>query len=127
MMIREMKRPGPEHPILLERNPRRVVVKRAGVVIADTQNALRLREALLPVVNYIPRQDVNLDLLERSQLTTDCPYKGECVYFHIPFGGSRSVNAAWSYENPYEAVSIIRDYIAFYPGRVDAIQEFPLA
>lgn len=126
MITREIKRPGPEHPILLECNPRRVVVKRAGVVIADTRHALRLREDSLPLVNYIPRQDVNLNLLKRSQLTTYCPYKGECVYFSIPLGGSRSVNAAWSYENPYEAVSIIRDYIAFYPGRVDAIQEFPL-
>ena len=60
--------------------------------------------------------------LTRSEHTTYCPYKGECTYYSIPAGGERSVNAVWSYEAPYVAVSAIREYLAFYPDRVDAIE-----
>jgi uncharacterized protein (DUF427 family) len=62
-------------------------------------------------------------LLEPTDHTTYCPYKGDCSYFSIPLGGERSVNAVWSYEAPYTAVAPIRDYLAFYPNRVDAIEE----
>ncbi len=49
------------------------------------------------------------------------PYKGDCSYYSIPMGGERSINAVWSYEAPYPAVAEIKDYVAFYPDRVDSI------
>lgn len=118
-----MKVPGPDHPITIAPNPARVVVTLAGRVIADTRKALSLREASYPPVNYIPRADVDMALLERTDHATYCPYKGECAYYSIPLGGSRSVNAVWSYEAPYAAVASIKDHLAFYPDRVDAIEE----
>jgi uncharacterized protein (DUF427 family) len=120
---RSVKVPGPDHPITIERNPSRVVVTLAGQVIADTREAWTLREAHYAAVLYIPRKDVDMTRLERTDHTTYCPYKGDCAYFSIPAGGERSVNAVWTYEKPYAAVAPIKDHLAFYPDRVDAIEE----
>jgi uncharacterized protein (DUF427 family) len=122
---RPVKIPGKDHPITIERNPSRVVVTVAGKVVADTHDALTLHEASYPAVIYIPQEDVDMTLLERTEHATYCPYKGDCAYFSIPAGGERSVNAVWTYSNPYEAVTPIRNYLAFYPDRVDAIEARP--
>jgi uncharacterized protein (DUF427 family) len=120
---RTIKIPGPEHQIAIAPNPLRVVVWVDGRVIADTRDALTLREAHFGTVHYIPRKDVKMSLLERTAHATYCPYKGECAYYSIPSGGERSVNAVWTYESPYESVAQIRDYVAFYPERVGPIEE----
>ena len=121
-----IKIPGPDHPIVIERYRDRILVKVAGRVIADTREALTLREASYAPVQYIPRKDVDMTLLERTDHATYCPYKGDAGYFSIPSGGDRSANAVWTYEAPYEAVSPIKDHLAFYPDRVDAIEERPV-
>ncbi len=118
-----MKVPGPEHPITIARNPARIVVSVGGRVVADTRAALTLREAAYKPVTYVPRGDVDMSLLARTDHATYCPYKGDCAYYSIPLGGERSVNAVWSYEAPYPSVAAIKDYVAFYPNRVDAIEE----
>ncbi|MDF3888597.1 DUF427 domain-containing protein [Cupriavidus basilensis] len=123
MTSKPIKIPGPDHPITIEANPSRVVVSIGGVVIADTREALTLQEASYPAVQYIPRKDVDMSRLDRTGHATYCPYKGDCAYYSIPSGGERSVNAVWTYEAPYPAVAAIRDHLAFYPGRVDAIEE----
>lgn len=123
MSAKAIKIPGPDHPIAIEPNPRRIVVMLGGKVIADTTEALTLREASYPPVHYIPRKHVDMAALERTDHGSYCPYKGEASYFSIPAGGARSVNAIWTYEAPYEAVAEIRDHLAFYPDRVDAIEE----
>src|ERR1700737_4587018 len=87
-----IKIPGPGHPISVERKPGRVVVSVAGRVIADTRDALTLSEAHYPAVHYIPRKDVKMTLLPRSDRTTYCPYKGDAAYFRIPAGGARSID-----------------------------------
>ncbi|PST18154.1 hypothetical protein C7U61_17840 [Rhizobium sp. JAB6] len=116
-----VKIPGPDHPITIEEKQAHVTVSVAGRVIADTHEALSLKEASYPAVLYIPRKDVDMSLLERTNHETYCPYKGECSYYSIPAGGERSVNAIWTYENPYASVSRIKDHMAFYPDRVDSI------
>ena len=115
--------PGPDHPITIERNKGRVIVTLGGRVIAYTLEALTLREAAYPPVQYIPRKDVDMAALVRSDTTTYCPYKGEAAYFSISAGGERSVNAIWTYEAPYNAMAEIEDHLAFYPDRVDAIEQ----
>jgi uncharacterized protein (DUF427 family) len=117
-MTKPVKIPGPDHPISIAPNPKRVVVKVAGRVVADTRRAVALREASYPAVNYIPREDVDMTLLERSAHSTYCPYKGDCSYFSIPLGGETARNAVWSYEAPYAAVAEIKNRLAFYPDRV---------
>jgi uncharacterized protein (DUF427 family) len=116
--------PGPDHPITIVPNFNRIVVKVAGHVIADSRRTLTLAEAHYPQVHYVPRADVNMTLLQRSDHATYCPYKGECAYFSIPLGGSGADNAVWTYEAPFEAVTQIKDYLAFYPDRIDSIDEF---
>jgi uncharacterized protein (DUF427 family) len=116
-----IKIPGPDHPITIEHSSDRVMVKVAGRVVAETRDALTLREASYPPVHYIPRKDVDMALLQRTDHSTYCPYKGDCAYFSIPLGGARSANAVWTYEAPYEAVASIKDHLAFYPDRVDEI------
>lgn len=115
------KQPGPDHPITIERNPKRVVIKVGGKVLADTTSALSLREATYPAVQYIPRKDVDMSQLARTDHATYCPYKGDCSYYSITTNGSE--NAVWTYETPYEAVSQIKEHLAFYPNRVDSIEE----
>jgi uncharacterized protein (DUF427 family) len=115
--------PGPDHPISIERNPTRVVVSVAGRVVADSRNALTLSEAAYPAVQYFPPEDVHFSQLERTDHLTYCPYKGDCNYYSVPAGGEKSVNAVWSYEDPFPAVALIRGYVAFYPEGVDEIVE----
>jgi uncharacterized protein (DUF427 family) len=122
-MAEKAKRvPGPDHPITIERNPVRITVSVGGRVVADTRDALTLREASYPPVQYIPRKDVDMSLLEKTQHSTYCPYKGDASYYSIPSGGTKSVNAIWTYEAAFPAVSAINEYVAFYPDRVDRIE-----
>ena len=125
MTARTPRLPDRDHPITIERNPRRVVVSLTGRIVADTRAALTLREAAYPAVQYIPRRDVDMSLLRQTDHRTYCPYKGECTYYSIPLGGTRSANAVWTYEVPFAAVTEIKDHLAFYPDRVDAIEERP--
>jgi uncharacterized protein (DUF427 family) len=125
MTEKPAKIPGPDHPIAVAQDPRRIIVTVAGKVIADTTDALTLREADYPAVHYIPRKDVEMSALSRSETHSYCPYKGDASYFSIPEGGPRSVDAIWTYEMPYDAVAGIKDHVAFYPDRVDAIEVLP--
>src|SRR6266576_4813519 len=125
MNEKQIRNPGPDHPISIQHNPVRVVVSIACHVVADTRSALTLREATYPPVQYIPREDVDLSQLERTDHATYCPYKGDCNYYSVPAGGKKSVNAVWTYEDPFPAVEEIKGHVAFYPDRVDEIGEQP--
>jgi uncharacterized protein (DUF427 family) len=118
-----MKLPGPDHPITITRNAKRVRVTFAGQVIADSKNALTLQEASYKPVLYIPRADTKMDLLTPTAHASHCPYKGDASYFTISAGGSNAENAVWSYERPFPAMTEIKEYLAFYPNKVDAIDE----
>ncbi len=123
MTDKSMKVPGPDHPITIVANPKRVIVTVGNRTVADTRAALTLREATYPEVQYIPRKDVDMSLLQRTDRATHCPYKGDCAYYTIPAGGERSVNAAWSYEALHAAMAQIAGHLAFYAERVDTIEE----
>jgi uncharacterized protein (DUF427 family) len=118
-----MKQPGPDHPITIASNGKRVRVTFAGKVIADTTRALTLREASYPPVQYIPRADADMSALQATAHHTYCPYKGDASYFTIEANGRSADNAVWSYVEPYPAVGEIKAYLAFYPNKVDGIEE----
>ena len=122
MNSKPIKIPGPDHPITITPARERITITVAGRHIVDTREALTLKEAAYPPVYYVPRKDVDMTQLQRASHQTYCPYKGECAYYSIPAGGERSINAVWTYEAPYPAVSEIQEYLAFYPDRVEAIQ-----
>jgi uncharacterized protein (DUF427 family) len=122
MKLPDSKLPGPDHPIDIAPTKGRVIVKRRGVVIAESGKALTLKEASYPPVQYIPRADVRMDLLVRSAHSTHCPYKGDAAYYNLKDGDE---NTVWSYEAPYAAVEVIAGHIAFYPNKVDSIDIAP--
>jgi uncharacterized protein (DUF427 family) len=119
---KEIKIPGSDHPITISRVEGRVRVMVADRVIAESSDTLLLEEKGYPPVFYLPRRDADMSLLVRTTHYTYCPYKGDCTYYSIPIGGTKSEFAVWTYEEPYEAVSRIKDYLAFYPSRVDAVE-----
>lgn len=122
---KEIKIPGPDHPISVSPVAGRVRVTVAGKVVADSAHALRLEEKGYPPVLYLPRADADMSLLVRTTHYTYCPYKGDCTYYSIPIGGAKSEFAVWTYEHPYDAVASIKNHLAFYPSRVDAIEVLP--
>jgi uncharacterized protein (DUF427 family) len=119
---KEIKIPGPDHPITISPAEGKVRVAVAGRKVAESTRALRLEEKGYQPVYYLPRDDADMSLFVRTTHYTYCPYKGDCSYYSIPIGGSRSENAVWTYERPHEAVAGIREYLAFYPSGVDAIE-----
>src|SRR5215813_10618645 len=115
------KKPGPDHPITIQPSLDKVEVRFAGKVIANSANALTLREASYPPVQYIPKSDVKMEFLTPTSHRTHCPYKGDASYFTIKVGDRAVENAVWCYEQPYDAVSEIAGHVAFYPDRVESI------
>lgn len=123
-MTKTVKIPGPDHPITIAPNPRKVRISAGGTVIAETAHALTLREASYPPVQYIPRSDANMALLARTAHSTYCPYKGDAGYFTINTQGKTLENAIWTYEQPYDSVKEIAGHLAFYSDKV-TIEELP--
>jgi len=113
-----MKLPGPDHPITITQNPRRIRVTAGDIVIAESTRALSLKEAKYPAVQYLPREDANMALLERTERTTHCPYKGDASYYSIKADGKTLDNAIWTYETPFPAMTEIAGHLAFYPDKV---------
>ena len=121
MSDRPVLEPTASHPITVEPTGKHVTVRINGELVADTDNALTLQESTYPAVQYIPIEDVDRALLERTETTSYCPFKGDASYYSIPAGGERSADAIWVYEHPHDAVKEIKDHVAFYPDRVDSI------
>ena len=111
--------------ITIAPNPRRVVVKLGGRVIADSRRALVMRARDAAPSLYIPREDVAMSSLTLTSHQTRCPYKGDASYWTIRSGDRLSENAVWSYETPFASMAQIKGYLSFYPDRVDSIEELP--
>ncbi|WP_374654566.1 DUF427 domain-containing protein [Dongia sp.] len=125
-MSSPVKPPGSDHPITIVPTRGRVMVKRGGIVIAESTRALTLTEASYPPVQYIPRADARLDLMTSSAHRTHCPYKGDAAYYNLDDGNpGNGENAVWTYEQPFPAVAAIAGHLAFYPNKVDSIEIAP--
>lgn len=120
----------PQHRIDIDEERVELRVSLNGEVLAHTTRGLNLREGKYPAVVYIPRDDVDMERLTPSDLSTHCPFKGDANYFR--FGGSKqdvaaegdptesaaAQEVAWSYETPFDQMEAIRDHLAFYADRV---------
>src|ERR1700729_3047376 len=118
-MSRDVKIPGPDHPITIAPSDDHVVVRSGEATIADSRSTLVLREANYPPVRYIPIADVDRSQLAASELTTYCPYKGDASYYSITPDAERGTDAVWFYGDPYSAVAEIKGHVAFYYDRVE--------
>ncbi|OHV06775.1 DUF427 domain-containing protein [Mycobacterium talmoniae] len=120
MSHRPVLEPTAGHPITIEPTEGRVRVRINGEVVADTRAALGLREATIPVVQYIPFDDVVQERLTRTDTTTYCPFKGDASYYSVTTAAGDTVDdAVWTYEQPYPAVAAIAGHVAFYPDKAD--------
>ncbi|HWH12480.1 MAG TPA: DUF427 domain-containing protein, partial [Solirubrobacteraceae bacterium] len=106
-MPKEVKIPGPDHQITILPTAERVVVRVGDQVIAQSERALTLSEAGYPPVQYVPIGDVDTALIEPSDTTTYCPYKGDATYYSISLLAAKITDAAWTYVAPYDAVTKI--------------------
>jgi uncharacterized protein (DUF427 family) len=111
--------PGPDHPITVTRTGHRVTATAEGRTIADSTATLTLQEGRYPAVEYFPRADVDMSQLERTEHATYCPYKGDASYYSLRTDDRLLDNAVWTYETPHPALAEIKEYVAFYPDRVD--------
>ncbi|MGH8772730.1 MAG: DUF427 domain-containing protein [Burkholderiales bacterium] len=109
----------PEHRIETKPAGVRIQVTFNGEVMADSRHAIEVKEGDYPVVYYLPREDVKMERLVRSNHKTYCPFKGHASYYSLANG---SANAVWSYEEPYDEMAVIRERLAFYPDKVDSIR-----
>ena len=117
-----MKTPDPSHPMTFAQNPLRVRARFQDHVIADTAQALTLREGSSAPVQYFPRKDVETGFMSETDKQYTCPYKGECTFYSMMINGDLQENVAWSYEAPYPAAEAIAGMIAFYPDRMQVYE-----
>ena len=113
----------PKHRITTKPAGVRVQIKFKGEIIADTRGAIQLEETpvghvVAPVIYYIPRKDVKMERLVRTSHETSCPFKGQASYYSLKDGPE---NAVWTYEQPYDEMTAIKDLLAFYPDKVETI------
>jgi len=109
----------PDYRVDLEPNPEHVRVSFAGELLADSRRTLIVRETKHEPVVYVPKQDVRFERLEPTDHESFCPFKGEARYWTIRVEGRVEENAVWGYEAPFEQVSGLAGYVAFYPDRVE--------
>jgi adenylate cyclase len=105
--------------ISTEPHPRRVKIVFDGVVLADSERAVRLRETRHEPIVYLPKADVRMDLLAPTAHRSHCPFKGDASYWSIEVGDRRAENAVWAYEEPIGEAARIAGHVAFYRERVD--------
>ena len=98
------------------------VVRAAGAVLGESQNAIELSEGSYSPVIYFPRGDLAMALFEPTDKTSHCPHKGDATYYTLEGKSGPMVNAAWSYEDPKEGMEVIKGHLAFYTDQVTVEQ-----
>ena len=114
----EVRAPG-DHILYFEASPRRVRVVFGGETVADSRRVKLMHETRYLPVYYFPEEDVRMDLLETTDHTTRCPFKGDASYWSVRVGEKVAENAAWSYPEPIETAPPIAGYLAFYWRKMD--------
>ena len=117
----ESTRASHNYRFSFEAESKRVVAQYQGVTLADSRGAMLLKETRISPVCYFPREDVRMDLFERSDFITYCPFKGNASHYSLRVGETAADNLLWSYEDPFKDSAHIKDYVAFYPDQVDIL------
>ena len=104
-----------------EPESRHATARFQGITLADSKRAMRLEETRISPVCYFPRADVRMDLFERGDYVTYCPFKGNTAHYSLRMGEITADNLMWSYEDPFKDAELIKDYVAFYPDQVEIL------
>ena len=115
----------PYHRVDVRPSERRVRVRVAGEIVADTRRAMFLFETGHAARYYLPQADVRMDLLVPTQRSTVCPYKGRASYWTLRLGGREIADVAWGYLDPLPECPRIKGLLCFYPDKVDSIEIEP--
>jgi len=120
------KAPGhlehPEHQVVETHVRARVQARVGDHVVADSDDVIQVNEDGYPMRFYFPRSDVKMELLQPTDTTTECPFKGTASYFALRANGATLDDAVWSYQDPYEEHEELKDRVAFYDDRVPEIE-----
>jgi uncharacterized protein (DUF427 family) len=120
-----MQSPGhkkwPEHKVQEQHSPKRVKVEINGEVIADSRDVIEVMEDDHPRRFYFPRGDVKMNLLERSETTSECPFKGHANYYNVRSDGQRLQDAVWTYEEPFDEHRDLKERVAFWDDKVPGV------
>ena len=114
--------PSSDHRMTFEPCRRRVRARFANHIIADTEDALILREGQLAPVYYVPVSDVEMGYLGRTEHATHCPFKGDAAYFSVLIDGELAENSVWTYEDPKPAAEVLRGRVAFDEDRIEVYE-----
>ena len=98
------------------------VLHAGGAVLGETTKALELREGDYPPVIYFPRKDIALAILRKSDTTSQCPHKGEAIYYSIQTQSGLIRDAAWSYETPKAGIEALAGHLAFFTDKATVEQ-----
>ncbi len=110
---------GPAHRLFFESFPRRVRAVLGGTTVADTDAGMLLHETgILPRL-YVPEGDVASELLEPSDRSSHCPFKGDATYWSVSAGGRRVADAVWGYPDPLPEAAWLSGYVSVYPELMD--------
>lgn len=93
-----------------------VTVTVGGMTLGESHRALELKEGSYPPVTYVPREDIDMSRLVRTERATTCPWKGQASYFSVRTDSGVLDNAVWTYEDPIPDVAPIAGHLAFYPS-----------
>jgi uncharacterized protein (DUF427 family) len=123
------KSPGhrkwPDHKVQERHVSGKVQASVDGVVVAESNDVIKVEEDRSPPRYYFPRGDVKMDRLVSSATTTECPFKGTARYFDLDVSGKKLKDAVWSYEDPFEEHTALKERVAFYDEKFPAIQVTP--
>lgn len=111
----------PYHRVDVRSSSRHVLVRHAGVVVAESGRPKLLFETGLPVRYYLPFADVRIDLLELSDTISECPYKGDGQHWNLAGASDVVADAAWSLPHPLAEASLALEHISFYPDKLEVM------
>lgn len=114
---------GPKHRLVFEAHARRIRAEANGRTVLDTVRGRLLHESEILPRFYAPLEDFDDALLERTDHSTYCPFKGYASYFSVRVGDRLADNAVWTYEDPIPEAAWLKGFGCMYWEKADAWYE----